>query len=47
MAALCSQHRFIDVPTKRVEQVVQPNAQQQNAFDDLKKAAQKAADQLR
>ena len=48
MAALCSQQaRFIDVPTKRVEQVVQPNAQQQNAFDDLKKAAQKAADQLR
>jgi LTXXQ motif family protein len=48
MAALCSQQaRFIDVPTKRAEQVVQPNAQQQNAFDDLKKAAQKAADQLR
>jgi ABC-type transporter MlaC component len=48
MAALCSQQaRFIDVPTKRVEQVVQPTAQQQSAFDDLKKAAQKAADQLR
>ena len=48
MAALCSeQARFIDVPTKRVEQVVQPNAQQQSAFEDLKKAAQKAADQLR
>jgi ABC-type transporter MlaC component len=48
MAALCSQQtRFIDVPTKRVEQVVQPNAQQQSAFDDLKRAAQKAADQLR
>ena len=48
MAALCSQQaRFIDVPVKRVEQVVQPNAQQQSAFEDLKKAAQKAADQLR
>ncbi|MGC1237052.1 MAG: Spy/CpxP family protein refolding chaperone, partial [Xanthobacteraceae bacterium] len=30
----------------RIEQVVQPTAQQQNAFDDLKKAAQKAGDQL-
>jgi hypothetical protein len=48
MAALCSQEaRFIDVPTKRVEQVVQPNAQQQSAFEDLKKAAQKVGDQLR
>jgi hypothetical protein len=48
MAALCSQQaHFIDVPAKRVEQVVQPTAQQQSAFDDLKKAAQKAGDQLR
>jgi hypothetical protein len=48
MAALCSQEaRFIDVPAKRVEQVVQPTAQQQSAFDDLKKAAQKVGDQLR
>jgi ABC-type transporter MlaC component len=48
MAALCSQQaRFIDVPVKRVEQVVQPTAQQQSAFDDLKKAAQEAGDQLR
>jgi LTXXQ motif family protein len=47
MAALCSQQaRFIDVPAKRVEQVVQPTAQQQSAFDDLKKAAQKVGDQL-
>jgi ABC-type transporter MlaC component len=48
MAALCSQQaHFIDVPAKRVEQVVQPTAQQQSAFDDLKKAAQKAGEQLR
>ena len=47
-AALCSQEaRFIDVPAKRVEQVVQLTAQQQSAFDDLKKAAQKLGDQLR
>ena len=30
----------------RIEQVVQPTAQQQSAFNDLKKAAQKAGDQL-
>jgi hypothetical protein len=48
MAVLCSQEaRFIDVPAKRVEQVVQLTAQQQSAFDDLKKAAQKLGDQLR
>jgi hypothetical protein len=48
MAALCSQEaRFIDVPAKRVEEVVQPTAQQRSAFDDLKKAAQKVGDQLR
>ena len=48
MATLCSQEaRFIDVPAKRVEEVVQPTAQQRSAFDDLKKAAQKVGDQLR
>ena len=48
MAALCSQQAgsFIDLPVQRIEQVVQPTAQQQSAFDDLKKAAQKAGDQL-
>ncbi len=48
MAAACSQQGggFIDLPVQRIEQVVQPTAQQQNAFDDLKKAAQKAGDQL-
>jgi hypothetical protein len=48
MATLCSQQaRFMDVPKKRLEQLVQPNAQQQSALDDLAKAAQKAADQMR
>ena len=48
MAAACSQGAgsFIDLPEQRIEQVVQPTAQQQRAFDDLKKAAQKAGDQL-
>ena len=48
MAAACSQQggSFIDLPVQRVEQVVQPTAQQQSAFNDLKKAAQKAGDQL-
>src|SRR6516225_2407550 len=48
MATLCSQQggSFIDLPVQRIEQVVQPTAQQQSAFDDLKKAAQKASDQL-
>jgi LTXXQ motif family protein len=48
MAAACSQQGggFIDLPVQRIEQVVQPTAQQQSAFNDLKKAAQKAGDQL-
>jgi hypothetical protein len=48
MAAACSQGAgsFIDLPVQRIDQVVQPTAQQQNAFNDLKKAAQKASDQL-
>jgi hypothetical protein len=48
MAAACSQQggSFIDLPVQRIEQVVQPTAQQQSAFDNLKKAAQKAGDQL-
>jgi hypothetical protein len=49
MTAACSQGAgsFIDLPVQRIEQVVQPTAQQQSAFDDLKKATQKASDQLR
>jgi ABC-type transporter MlaC component len=49
MTAACSQGAgsFIDLPVQRIEQVVQPTAtQQQSAFNDLKKAAQKASDQL-
>jgi hypothetical protein len=48
MAAVCNQQAgsLIDLPVQRIEQVVQPTAQQQSAFDDLKKAAQNASDQL-
>jgi LTXXQ motif family protein len=48
MTAACSQQggSFIDLPVQRIEQVVQPTAQQQGAFNDLKQAAQKAGDQL-
>ena len=48
MAAACSQQAgsFIDLPVQRIEQVVQPTAQQQSAFADLKKAAQNASNQL-
>ena len=48
MAAVCGQQAgsFIDLPVQRIEQVVQPTAQQQSAFEDLKKAAQNAAAQL-
>jgi hypothetical protein len=48
MAAICSQQAgsFIDLPVQRIEQVVQPTAQQRSTFDDLRKATQHAADQL-
>jgi ABC-type transporter MlaC component len=48
MTAACSQGAgsFIDLPVQRIEQVVQPTAQQQSVFNDLKNAAQKAGDQL-
>jgi LTXXQ motif family protein len=48
IAAACSQQAgsFIDLPVQRIEQVVQPTAQQQSAFDNLKKAAQNASDKL-
>ncbi len=47
-AALCSQQGggLINLPVQRIEQVVQPTAQQQNAFEDLRKATQQAADIL-
>jgi hypothetical protein len=46
--SLCGQQAggFINLPVQRIEQVVQPTAQQQSAFDDLKKATQNASDQL-
>ncbi len=48
LAAGCSQQggNLIDLPVQRIEQVVQPTAEQQSAFDDLKKATQNARDQL-
>ena len=46
MATLCSQQAGAVIDLQRIEQVVQPTAQQQNTFDELKKAAQKAGVQL-
>ena len=48
MAAVCSQKggSFIDLPVQRIEQVIQSTAQQQSAFDNLKKATQNASDKL-
>ena len=48
MAAACSQQAgsVIDLPAQRIEQVVQPTAQQQSAFDNLTKAVQHAADKM-
>lgn len=49
MTAICSQQAasFTDLPVERIEQVIQPTAQQRSTFDDLKRATQNAADQLR
>jgi hypothetical protein len=49
MRTICSQQAggFIDLPVQRIEQVIQPTAQQRSTFDDLKKATQSAADHLR
>ena len=49
VAALCSQQSgdVTDLPVQRIEQVVQPNGeQQQQAFDALKQASRDAAQQL-
>jgi hypothetical protein len=48
LASLCGQQAggFINLPVQRIEQVVQPTAQQQSAFDDLKKATQNASQHL-
>ena len=47
-AALCSQQGggLINLPVQRIETVVQPSAQQQSAFDNLKNATQQAAEEL-
>ena len=47
-AALCNQQggSLINLPVQRIEQVVRPTPQQQNAFNDLEKVTQRAADQL-
>lgn len=49
LASLCSQQPggFVSLPMQRIEQVVQPNEQQQGAFGNLKRVAQNAANQLR
>ena len=48
MAALCSQlaSNLIDLPARRIEEVVRPTVQQQSGFDDLKKATRNAGDQM-
>jgi len=45
LAMMCSQQgeSFTNVPVQRIEQVIEPNAQQQGAFDELKKASEQAA----
>jgi LTXXQ motif family protein len=45
LATACSQQAgdFINVPVQRVDQVIQPTAQQQDAFDQLKKVSENAA----
>lgn len=46
LASLCGQGGFINLPVQRIEEVVQPTAQQQSAFDDLKKTTQSASGKL-
>ncbi|MDR3422925.1 MAG: Spy/CpxP family protein refolding chaperone [Xanthobacteraceae bacterium] len=49
LTAPCGQETgdVAQLPVQRIEQVVEPNAQQQEAFADLKKASGNAADQLK
>jgi hypothetical protein len=48
LAKMCSQQAGgVNVPVQRIEQVVAPNAQQQGAFDDLKKTSDIAAEQFK
>jgi hypothetical protein len=45
---MCSQQaEGFDLPVQRIEQVVQPTANQRSTFDELKKATQSATEQLR
>ena len=48
LAALCGRQAsdVTKLPVQRIEQVVQPTAQQQDAFDALKKASENTASQL-
>jgi hypothetical protein len=48
IVAMCSQQvESFDLPVSRIEQVVQPTANQRSTFDELKKATQSASEQLR
>jgi hypothetical protein len=48
IVAICSQQvESFDLPVSRIEQVVQPTAQQRSTFEELKKATQSATEQLR
>lgn len=48
LATLCRPRsgEVVQLPIQRIEQLIQPNAQQQGAFNDLKAASQTAADAL-
>jgi hypothetical protein len=48
LRSLCTQQGggFVNLPVQRIEQVLQPNEQQQSVYGNLKKAVQNAADQL-
>jgi len=48
MATFCSQRArgFIDLPVQRIEEVLEPTPGQQCTLDDLRKATQRAAEQL-
>jgi hypothetical protein len=48
LGSVCGQQAdgFINLPVQRIEQVVKPTAQQQSAFDDLKKTTQNASEEL-
>jgi len=48
IVAICGQQvKSFDLPVSRLEQVVEPTANQRSTFDELKKATQSATEQLR